>query len=289
MKLVKNAIMLPLDGTMDSFTGGVYSSDGEFIADSIVYRGKQPCLQNHIESLHGTYIYGGCLFGHFGHFIWESLSRLYAIRQCKKYPILFISPNDKIYNIQKIWIQTLGISNEIYIIKKTTSVENLLYAPPGSAIQPLFITDDQTDSLKCKKFREGSSRKIWLSRAKLKYGNLDNEYLIEEELKKTGFEIIYPEELPLLDQIRQISTSSIVAGCDGSAFFSLLFAKNIYGKFFVFNRRRNIPPTITYVLQKRNIQFEQHIFQLEPVKEEWPMSIFHQPNIHQIVDILKYT
>ncbi|MDR2489138.1 MAG: hypothetical protein LBD42_06585 [Desulfovibrio sp.] len=55
---------------MDSFTGGIYSSDGEFIEDSLIRnRGKSAQIQKILEHLYGTYIYGGCLFGHFGHFI----------------------------------------------------------------------------------------------------------------------------------------------------------------------------------------------------------------------------
>lgn len=286
MKIIKNALIMPLQGSMDAFTGGVYSSDGEFIKDSIGWRGKQPPLQDYTESLYGTYIYGGYLFGHFGHFIWESLSRLYAIRKCTNSTILFISPNDKVYNIQKIWFETIGVLNKICIIKKPTLVENLIYSPPGSSIYPLIITNEQFDALKYKVFYKCTTKKIWLSRSKLKYGKLDNEYELEEKIKKIGFDIIYPEELPLPTQIKLISTSSIVAGCDGSAFFSLLFSHNIYGKFFVFNRRRDIPATLSYMFQKRNIQFKNYIFDLEPVEEKWPISIFHHPNINQILEVL---
>jgi capsular polysaccharide biosynthesis protein len=275
---------------MDSFTGGVYSSDGEFIEDSLLYRGKQAQFQKSIEHLNGIYIYGGCLFGHFGHFILESLQRLYTIRQCKEYPILFLSPNDKVYDVQKIVFKSIGVRNEILLVKKPTDVENLLYSPPGSSIHPMFITDDQENSLKHFSFsaNNGYSKKIWLSRTQLKYGKLDNESVIEEGLRQIGYEIICPETLPLREQVKLICTSTIVAGCDGSAFFSLLFAKDIYSKFFVFNRRRNIPSMIPYVFEKRNVQFEQWTFDLEPVHEEWPVSIFHHQNQHKIVDILKY-
>ena len=278
---------MPLEGTMDSFTGGIYSSEGKFIKDSIGWRGKQPPLQDYTESLQGTYIYGGCLFGHFGHFIWESLSRLHTIRKCNNYPVLFISPNDKIYSIQKTWLRTINVLNEVHIIKKPTLIEKLIYSSPGSSIWPLAITDEQADALKCKTFHDCVSKKIWLSRSKLKYGKLDNECDIEEKIRELGFDIVYPEDLHLQEQIRLVSTSSIVAGCDGSAFFSLLFSQNVYGKFFVFNRRRDIPATLPYMFQKRNIQFEKYIFDLEPVEEKWPISIFHQPNIYQIIDVLK--
>lgn len=290
MQLLENTVIMPLEGTMDSFAGGLFSFDGEFIEDSLLHRGTQAILQKPVGHLHGTYIYGGCLFGHFGHFIWESLARLYAIRQCNAYPILFISPNDKVYDVQKRLFQTIGIKNEILLVKKATSVENLIYSPPGSSLEPLFITDAQINALQYLNFyknKEGAKKKIWLSRARLKYGRLLNEQLIEEELKRIGYDIIYPELLTLREQVRLLSSAAVVAGCDGSAFFSLLFAKEIQGKFFVFNRRESIPPTLAYVFQKRNVQFEQHESDLTCVSNEWPISLFHHPDINQIVDILK--
>jgi hypothetical protein len=283
MKLLKNSTIIPLEGTMDSFTGGVFSSDGQFLEDSLLKRGRQGQLQKYTEYLHGTYIYGGCLFGHFGHFIWESLSRLYAIRQCKEYPILFITPNDKIFNVQKIFFETIGVKNELLLVKVSTSVENLIYSPPGSSVNPLFITDEQISSLKYFTFPKTGSRKIWLSRSKLKFGKIANEVTIETELKRLGYEIIYPETLPLREQIKLVATSDIVAGCDGSQFFTFLFSEKIYGNFFIFNRRKDIPQTIPYSLTKRNIEFSLHTFDLDDTEEK---HIFYQSDPHRIINVL---
>jgi hypothetical protein len=272
---------------MDFFSGGVYSSDGEFMEDSLVHRGTPAEFQKTAEFLHGTYLYGGCLFAHFGHFVWESLSRLYTIIQCKNYPILFISPNSE-NGVFTLFFKSLNIKNEIRIVTSPVSVENLIYSSPGSSIVPLFISDEQNSALQVFLFSDNERRgkKIWLSRTKLQYGKLDNEEVIEEGLKKIGYKIIYPELLPLREQAGLISASDVVAGCDGSAFFSLLFSHEVHGKFFVFNRRREFPTTLSYVFQKRNIQFEQHGFELEPVDEEWPFTLFHHPDPNRIIDIL---
>ncbi|MDR1685132.1 MAG: glycosyltransferase family 61 protein [Desulfovibrio sp.] len=292
LTLLKNAVILPLDGTMDAFTGGVYTAGGQFVEDSLLHRGRPAPLQQHIDHLAGTYIYGGCLFGHFGHFIWESLSRVYAIRQCKDYPILFISPNDTVYNMHNIFFKTIGIRNELILVKAPISVKNLIYSSPGSSISPLFITDEQINGLQYFNFWENGEKyrtvkeKIWLSRSLLNNGKVTNEQIIEEELQKIGYTVIYPETLHLREQVRLISTADIVAGFDGSAFFSLLFSEKIRGRFLVFNRRRGIPETLLYVFRKRHIAFEQYIFVLEPVKEKWPVSLFYHPEPEKVIDIL---
>ena len=288
MKLLKNATIIPLQGTMSSFTGGVFSSDGSFVEGSLLNRGKPAQLQEPIEHFSGTYIYGGCLFGHFGHFIWESLSRLYTIRQCNNYPILFISPNKEIFNIQRLIFKTIGVKNEIYLCKVPTSVRNLIYSPPGSSINPLFIVDEQIEAMACLNFqKKHHSEKIWLSRSKLKSGKVINELFIEEELQKIGYQVVYPEILPFREQVRLISTSTIVAGFDGSQFFSFLFAKKIQGNFFIFNRRKSIAKTIPYALDKRNVEFYSYTFDLEHVGGEGASANFFHPRPENIIDVLK--
>ena len=292
MRLLKNSIMMPLQGSMDSFAGGLFDADGQFVADSLLHRGRpcEPCTPS--ETLQGTYIYGGCLFGHFGHFIWESLSRLYVVRKCKPYPIVFSSPNDT----EKIFLEafhalykTLGAKNGIQLVARPTRIENLIYDSPGSSLSPLFITDAQLTALMHCDFRdmEPVHEKVWLSRAMLNFGKLTNEREIEKAIRALGFTILYPEKLTFLEQIRIVSTAKIVAGCDGSAFFSVLFAKHVAGKFLVFNRRRHIPGTIPFVFKKRAIPFELHTLELEAVQEEWPVALFHQPHPEKIIDILK--
>jgi len=284
-----NASLAPLEGSMDSFTGGVYA-DGNFVKDSLLDRGKPARLPEIREHLPGTYIFGGCLFSHFGHLIWESLSRLYAIRQCDAYPILFLSPNDKIFTLQKLFFKTIGIRNEILLVKEPTSVQNLLYAPPGSSINPLFITDEQIDAMSCLHFAGcNSGRKIWLSRSKLPSGKIMNEDFIESEIATRGYDIIYPELLPLREQVKLISTSDIVAGFAGSQFFSLLFAKEICAKFFIFNRRENIAATIPYAMKKRKVKFSKHVFDIQYVSGDKARASTNFVHFHpeKILDILR--
>ena len=292
MKLIKNATIIPLEGTMDSFTGGAYTSDGQFIEDSLLYRGRPAEIQKPTKHLSETYIYGGCLFGHFGHFIWESLSRLYAIKQHNDCPIIFIMPDNTLFNEQAMFFKSLSIHNEIHIVKIPTSVENLIYFSPGSSINPLFISDEQINSLQCFDFScdtndKKSETKVWLSRSNLLFGTILNEQVIEIVLAKKGYKIIRPETLPIYEQVRLISTADIVAGFDGSAFFSLLFSKEVYSKFFIFNRRPKIPETIPYVFQKRHVEFELHDFDVEYICGKGAWAYYNHPAPEKIIKILK--
>ncbi|MDE5832444.1 MAG: glycosyltransferase family 61 protein [Desulfovibrio sp.] len=201
----------------------------------------------------GTYLYGGCLFAHFGHFIWESLPRIAAIRKCPEYPLLFISPYDRIFETQRLFFKTLGIKNEIKLIKNPVRVSRLIYSPAEASLVPLSMTEDTLAALACKNFAPVMDKKIWLSRSKLKYGLILNERLIEEQIASLGFEIVYPEKTPLLEQIKLISSSRIVAGFSGSQFFSAFFARKILGTIIIFNRRLGVPDTIPFLLRSKNM------------------------------------
>ena len=289
IKLLKHATIIPLIGSSISFSGGVYTSDGEFLEDSIVDRAQPGELQTPVENLSGTYIYGGYLVGHFGHFIFESLSRLYIIRQCNNYPILFINENDCVFNFQKEIFQSLGINNEIIRVKVPTSVEHLIYSPPGSVLNPLNIIDEQISALKYFYFQKDMKKeeKIWLSRSNLLVGTIINELAIEKILTKIGYKIVHPENLSFKEQVMLISTSNIVAGFDGSQFYTLLFALEISGKFHIFNRRPKIPDEIPYVLQKRNVEFTLHNFSVEYVCGESAWSYFLHSEPEKIVEVLR--
>lgn len=254
-RLYQNATIMPFDSTMDAFTGGLFTEGGEFVDDSVVYRGKAPEYKAAVDELAGEYIYGGCLFAHFGHFIWESLARVPAF-YAREYPILFISPNEIIFETWRLFFKSLGIRNRFIVIRKPTRVENLVYLPPQTSLAPARMSEEALNALGRKEFTETSDKKIWLSRSKLKYGRIVNESAIEKCVQRLGFEIVYPEKLPLPEQIRLIATSRVVAGFSGSQFFSSFFAKKILGAYKIFNRRPRVPDTLSFMLESKRINGE---------------------------------
>ena len=65
-------------------------------------------------------------------------------------------------------------------------------------------------------------RKIYISRNN-KSRELINETIIIETVKKYGFEVVYPEELSLSEQIKLFSECQILVGQSGAGFTNLLF------------------------------------------------------------------
>lgn len=286
MRAIRDALIMPLEGMMDAFTGGVFDSGGEFIADSVIHRGRAPVRRDHGAYLQGTHIYGGCLFAYFGHFIWESLARIATIRKCRPYPLLFITPNDHLFNTQKLFFRAMGIRNEIVLVRKPTLVENLIYAPPLSSLSPVSMSGEMLDALAFRDSREMIDRKVWLSRTKLKYGRIINERDIVERISEFGFEIVSPERLSLHDQVRLISTSRVVAGFSGSQFFSSFFARRILGEFRIFNRRPRVPDTIPFMLENKKINCGLTVLEVEEAVKGDPEKNMVALQPDRIVEVL---
>lgn len=267
LSLIRNARVMPFQGTMDHFAAGVYDGDGRFLDSSIIRHRASPSEYLPVtKTLSGTYIFGGYLFYHFGHFLLESLSRVYAIRQCRLYPVVFTSPNEHVGEAQKKLFRFLRIENEILLLREPTAIENLIMSEAGSSIHPPLLLEEQVRALGV--FRAGapqeSGNKIWLSRSKVRGGGLENEADIEKELRRMDWTIVHPEELSYREQARCVSTARRVAGLDGSAFYSALLADTVHGDFSVFSRRAHIPPILNLALARKTDRVRTFLPPVEP-------------------------
>lgn len=67
--------------------------------------------------------------------------------------------------------------------------------------------------------------KVYLSRSRLPADvrHVVDENLLEEELSKTGWRVVYPEQLSLPDQLAALSSARVVAGNVGSPFHLLMY------------------------------------------------------------------
>lgn len=172
------------------FFTGVFIN-GSCIEHTLPSRSGLARLESAAKQLSGNYIYGGYLFGHYGHFLLESLSRVYAIKQCKALPILFCSPNNFIASWQKTIFKLLHLENELELITVPTQVHFLAFSPPGCAI-PNFILPEQIEALGQVAISSAKAgKKVWLLRSEFKGGGVNNEVVIEQELAKLGWQITH--------------------------------------------------------------------------------------------------
>lgn len=257
---------MPFEGMMDDFLSGVFV-DGQCLPESLFYRAKAAAYRKPTAVLDQTCIFGGYFFANYGHFILESLTRYYAIKNMKPLPLVFLSPNEEVNTWQRYLLRLLGIRNEIIFLREPTRVRQLVVAPSsGDASGPM--SDAQFRSLGVHTpgpVRQG--RKVWLSRSALQYGVCEEKDL-EKSLEGRGWEIVHPEQLPPLAQIRAMSEAEYVAGFDGSALYTPLFCTHLSNTFCVFSRRNRLVPFMMDYLVRRGATLHTSIPQATPLKSD---------------------
>ncbi len=260
--VVHEALVMPLKGTLNHFKAGVFRN-GECLDESLLYRDRKPKLYGGPASaaevaaampgadrLRGDYLFGGYLFRHYGHFLIETLSRVYALKQCPPLPILFSSTHRDILPWQLEVFKLLGLRNEIVKLERPTMVDRLVMSTPAFVL-PDVVHEAQIAALGAVAAPPLTDRKIWLARSSHIGGGLLNEDTLHPLLKELGWEIVHPQFLPLRKQIALIASSARVAGLDGSAFHTALLAREIRGCFDIFFLRNTTYHAYTRIAQMK--------------------------------------
>lgn len=193
------------------------------------YRGWKGTLPDNPPFLAGRHLWGGTLFFHFGHFLTESLSRLWAAADSGARSILFTpkSPRGKQPEGPTPWqraiLDGLGVRLPLRILCNPVRVEELLVPAQGFGLGPL-----SGGSPAFRAFARGlrppdtaaGTGKLYLSRSRLpgKTGSILGEAALERALEELGIRVFHPQDHPIADQIRVLAAARDVIGPEGSAF-----------------------------------------------------------------------
>ncbi len=248
--------------------GGVLDSKGIFVHSSGRYRDteetKQPCTlmggyefsKVGIPILSEPCIYCGEYLPHYGHFLCESMTRLWYVVQ-NYHPgmkLIFISdePREIGGNFRQIF-ELLGVDiNDVRIVTHVTQCKNLI-VPDASSIfchwyTPEFVIPFKKISSSVKKVYK--KEKIYLSRTRFKDRFIIGEENIEKLFAQNGYYVIYPEQLPLSELIAYLKGAKVVAGLSGTALHNIIFARQ-NTQLIVLNRMNLANPVQEMMNQSR--------------------------------------
>lgn len=242
---VENAVVLPCVKRRDAngksvFVGGVIDAKGKFFTPSAhihslddetgsLKQGYEFDCSSVVEDGR-TVIWGGVLFDHFGHFLCESLNRLWYAAQYpeKKYPVVFICEKTrKISSSVRSLLELLGISDDrLILIDRPTRFARII-VPEQSSVLTGFYTKEfvlpfqkMATGIEAKPFE-----KVYFSRRKFKGGiKIFGEDKLERVFKANGYKVVYPERLSLKEQIAYVKGAKEMACVMGSAAHLSLFA-----------------------------------------------------------------
>lgn len=272
---VEKGIILPFknnraSGWNKDGDGGVCDSFGNFVAGHLThstdtnFKGNRKCQNSYrnydlLIKRSETVVYGGFLINQFGHFITESISRLWYYVQNPniKFKFIFLNfdnnPNIYFTNI----LESIGLSfDQCELITTPTQFykvivpDQSLYFANGFRMECKLIYDHlilkSTPSL---------HKKIYLS--KTQYGDnsgLQEKYF-ENFYKSRGFEIIYPENFSFLEQVGILNAAEEVVCTMGTIQHLTFFCTN-NAKVTVLNRAYGIYINNlgVFSLQLRNLE-----------------------------------
>ena len=187
------------------------------------------------------------------HFFIESLSRLVLVDTIEKYrkvPVLIdavVKKNknykdllDKCntYNHPVIWIE----ENEHILVEKLIYASSAIFMPGNVRKRDMIRNSDFVvskwllNSLRDRFEYPGmdhgeGNKKIIISRKNTSNSRLSNEKEIVETVVRSGFEVIYPESLTVLQQAEIFRSSDKIIAVSGGAMANILFCKpgtNVY-------------------------------------------------------------
>ena len=223
-------------GEKNSLSERVGAVGGDHVAAFNADRVKPPrqffTQRLFIPKRSGHSLYLGPWMRHYGHFITETLSRLWLASEVKSYdhlvayPFIFgsITP---LKPYQLYFLKLLGIDDPvIQPLKKPCYFEKITIPEQGwvinssvnENIKPLYrkIRDAHLSNIT-------SKSKIFLSRNDAGYQRIRNVIEVEALFKKRGFDIVYPEKLSIQEQLSRYANCEVMSGFSGTALHNCVF------------------------------------------------------------------
>lgn len=236
----QNVTILPYSTKGDFYgRGGAINEQGEYIPVSSekFCTGEYPVAD--VEKKQETVCYCGHLIYQWGHFLMDSVSRLWYCLdhndEVDKY-IFFVEEGNikSLSGNYKLFFELLGIWEKIEIIDKPTFYPNVVFPEKGYIGGEVFSTNqirlfDTIAQLAENKnaLSDLVSKKIYFTRTKVKKAqksDLGSE-MLDDYFQKNGFEIISPETFSLVELICIIRNADVVASTGGYVCHNMLFAK----------------------------------------------------------------
>lgn len=216
---------------IDTNTGafGVFDDRGILVNSSLQYRGKTaqfiPKFYAPDDYMDCDAVFLGNTYPHFGHFLLEHLNRGWGIAQINSKNIKYVLVDNQNMGAKQWMIEFLKLAGvpekDILILNKSMRF-NKIYIPYQSLnIVSGWYGNEFKNVFNVMRENSGSDTvydKVYVSRAKLNdYMRVWGEEKVQHIFEKNGFKVIYPETMPLSQQIAIISHAKVLAGCAGTA------------------------------------------------------------------------
>ncbi len=189
------------------------------------------------QTLAQEVIYGGIFFTHWGHFLIDTLQRLWYAKGLDL-PIVWVATwgeqtKHEVQSWQVEIFKNLGIHNTHIFLKEPTNFSKVHFPEPGFSIYS-HLHPQHVEFLSYHEEPVTSGKYVYFSRAN--YKGCVNEKHVEAMLRKRGWQIVYPETLSVEKQLSAISSAEVCLMIAGSAQHSMLFTKELQTRIVIIPR-----------------------------------------------------
>lgn len=253
---LQNALVLPMAKT-SSMTCGVVRADGRFrhMSRTLMSGSRLSGVPEYeeepfAEMQTGRWMYAGIGRHHFGHFLVETLIRLWAAGYYRdELDGIVVIPNrgvDFSLAIDRRYGPFLSLLTDglaVHLPTYPTRYETLLLPSPGFGplgwITGTPIFRREIRARVAARIRPEGTDKLYVSRTQLGKGDklVDQEARVEDIMRKAGYDIFYPEQHSIAQQLSRYMTAKTIVGAEGSAFHLAPFAMPTGGRVALYQRR----------------------------------------------------
>jgi capsular polysaccharide biosynthesis protein len=244
----RDAVATPFELDLASRThrGAIYDANGLLVPWSVRVAGGKPkrlqsaCLsyvaaQGGLPVIEGHSLYLGHFMSHFGHWLTEGISSLWAARGRRPDQLLFhpFTLGRRFAPFMRPFLEAHGVADlPIKFVDRKIRLERVT-VPERSLFLSHSAHPEYLRIIERTKRHVGAvgknDRRVFLSRARLtvrparKETEIANAGQVDEVAAALGLEIVYPELLPIDAQIRLAAQCSTIAGFSGSALHLSIF------------------------------------------------------------------
>ena len=297
LRYVRNAYIVPpvtTDRPSRFTASGVLDADGNLVEQSISWStstervNQTPKMPIEAKRLPGKYIFGGILYGHFGHFIVESLGRIWALdaEGVEADGILF-TPKSLTFAESSVLKQQqlaslLGARLPFVVAREPLQVDELYVPAQGFGMNNLIEGSDAFRSFI--NTHAGASiepmgeEKLYISRSLLPRdrGSVLGEYKLEEYLREEGYDIFHPQRAKAEEQIARYKAARDIISVDCSPVHMLAYVGNANQNAAVILRRSM---TIGFFLSRQLQIFKgMKAIEIDCLLDDWFPTPGHRPS-----------
>ncbi|BDG72003.1 hypothetical protein Rmf_19320 [Roseomonas fluvialis] len=213
----------------------------------------EPILQQVSEPA----IYGGIIVDHYGHFLLETLNRVWAMRCCPDRRTVWHVTGPTVRPWQREIAALLGFDFDAGIrVTQATAFQDLVAPEPGFVIG-VGCSPEQAEALGAFPARRPiPGRRIWVSRSLLPAhkGTLVGEDRLEAALQERGWLVFHPQLHGILTQLETMCDAEVIAGVEGSALHSLLLTRGLGAEVRILQRGRVLNPNYDIIARARGFR-----------------------------------